>query len=317
MRPGGLQDKLGLESERRLTSAAAEKLDRFFDGFAAAARPVLLLDYDGTLAGFRVDRFTARPWAGVRELLQRIQRQGRTGRMAVITGRPAAEIAPMLRLDPPLEVWGLHGAERLYPDGRRELEQAPAATQARLDELREHLKRDSLGGLFEDKANGVVMHWRGASARRTRSSGARGSSSSRSRGWRGWRCWISMPDWSCAWAATRAERSRRFWPKKPRLGGRFPVAYLGDDLSDEAAFRAVNKVGPRGLSVLVRRKWRETTADVRPGRQESCWGFWSGGWGQGIGNRKLKGLASRKAECPDQADEGWWFPRSQKPDLGA
>jgi len=169
MRPGGLQDKLGLESERRLTSAAAEKLDRFFDGFAAAARPVLLLDYDGTLARFRVDRFTARPWAGVRELLQRIQRQGRTGletRMAVITGRPAAEIAPMLRLDSPLEVWGLHGAERLYPDGRRELEQAPAATQARLDELREHLKRDSLGGLFEDKANGVVMHWRGASKRK-------------------------------------------------------------------------------------------------------------------------------------------------------
>lgn len=148
-----------------MNSEAAEELDAFFGGFAGHARPLLLLDYDGTLAPFRVDRFKARPWAGVRELLAAIQQQGRT-RMAVITGRPAAEIAPMLALDPPLEVWGLHGAERLYPDGRRELEQAPAATQAKLEELREQLQRDSLGGLFEDKANGVVMHWRGVSRRK-------------------------------------------------------------------------------------------------------------------------------------------------------
>jgi trehalose-phosphatase len=41
-----------------------------------------------------------------------------------------------------------------------------------------------------------------------------------------------------------------------------PVAYLGDDLSDEAAFSAVNAIGPRGLSVLVRRKYRETDAQI-------------------------------------------------------
>ena len=140
--------------------AAQEKLDGFFAGFAAAGRPVLALDYDGTLAAFRVDRFTSRPYAGVRDALARIQRQGRT-RMAVITGRPANEIAPLLGLDPPLEVWGLHGAERLYPDGRRELEQASAGTEARLEELKQSLRRDALGGLFEDKANGAVMHWRG------------------------------------------------------------------------------------------------------------------------------------------------------------
>src|SRR5208337_4711237 len=102
--------------------------------------------------------FEARPWAGVRELLTRIQRQGRT-RMAVITGRPASEIAPLLGLEPPLEIWGLHGAERLYPDGRRELEEAAPETQQRLDELREMLRHDNLGGRFEDKPNAVVMHW--------------------------------------------------------------------------------------------------------------------------------------------------------------
>jgi hypothetical protein len=70
-----------------LTPETAEKLDAFFRVLRDGARPLLLLDYDGTLASFRVNRFDARPWAGVRELLGRIQEQGQT-RMAVVTGRP-------------------------------------------------------------------------------------------------------------------------------------------------------------------------------------------------------------------------------------
>jgi trehalose-phosphatase len=250
-------------SEQELNFEAAEKLDAFFGGFAGPARSLLLLDYDGTLAPFRVDRFKARPWAGVRELLTAIQKQGRT-RMAVITGRPAAEIAPMLALDPPLEVWGLHGAERLYPDGRRELEQAPVATQAKLEELREFLRRDSLGGLFEDKANGVVMHWRGVSRQKAEQIEQRTRALfeplARMEG-------LALLDFDAglelrvgrnkggAVDAILAERA---------AGGRAdsPVAYLGDDLSDEAAFRAINRVGSRGMSVLARQKRRETAAWV-------------------------------------------------------
>ena len=242
-----------------MTAESADKLDAFFSTFAGGASPLLLLDYDGTLAAFRVDRFEARPWAGVGALLKQIHRQGRT-RMAIITGRPAAEIAPLLGLDPPLEVWGLHGAERLYPDGRRELEAAPAAALEKLDDLRSFLRRDSLGGLFEDKPNAAVMHWRGASPQK---------------------------------AKLIEKKARRLFGPLAELDGlnllefeaglelrvgrdkggavdvilsvadpNAPVAYLGDDLTDEAAFRAVNRVGSRGLSVLMRHTWRETEADV-------------------------------------------------------
>ncbi len=242
-----------------MNSQAAKRLDRFFNGIAAQGRSALLLDYDGTLAPFRVDRFTSRPWVGVRELLARIQGQGRT-RMAVITGRPAAEIAPMLRLDPPLEVWGLHGAERLYPDGGRVLEEAPPATQARLEELRAHLRRDSLGGLFEDKANGVVMHWRGASRRKAKEIERRTRELfeplAQMEG-------LALLDFE-AGLELRVGRNKGGAVEAILAEGGIdePVAFLGDDLSDEAAFRAVNRVGPRGLSVLVRRERRETAAEI-------------------------------------------------------
>jgi trehalose 6-phosphate synthase/trehalose 6-phosphate phosphatase len=242
-----------------LTSETANKLDAFFSRFTGRARPLLLMDYDGTLSAFRVDRFQSRPWAGVHELLARIQQQGRT-RMDVITGRPAAEIAPMLALDPPLEVWGLHGAERLYPDGRRELEQAPVATQAKLEELRQSLKRDSLGGLFEDKANGVVMHWRGASRKkaelieqRTR---ALFEPMAKMKG-------LNLLEFE-AGLELRAGRDKggAIEAILAEDGGRGPAVFVGDDLSDEAAFRAINKIGSRGLSVLVRRQHRETAAQA-------------------------------------------------------
>ena len=224
-----------------------------------------MLDFDGTLARFRVDRFKARPWAGVRELLGRIQEQGRT-RMAVVTGRPAAEIAPMLGLEPPLEVWGLHGAERLYPDGRRELEEAVPAVRLKLEELRESLQRDSLGGLFEDKANGVVMHWRGASRRKAeqieRRTRALFEPLTRMEG-------LALLEFDQG-LELRVGRNKGgaveaiLAEAGAGVGSRTdcPAAYLGDDLSDEAAFRAVNRIGRRGLSVLVRREWRETAAAV-------------------------------------------------------
>lgn len=220
---------------------------------------MLLLDYDGTLAPFRVDRFKARPWAGVRELLAEIQRQGQT-RIAVITGRPAAEIEPMLGLDLPLEVWGLHGAERLYPDGRRQLEQAPPATQARLQELREFLQRDSLGGLFEDKANGVVMHWRGVSRRKAEQIEQRTRELfeplARMEG-------LALLDFE-AGIELRAGRNKGGAVDAilAETGRDRPVAFLGDDFTDEAAFQAVNAVGPHGLSALVRQRRRETVAQL-------------------------------------------------------
>ena len=238
---------------------SAKKLQEFFSAFHGASGSLLLLDYDGTLAGFRIDRFKARPWAGVTELLARIERQGRT-RIAIVTGRPATEIPPMLALDPPPEVWGLHGAERLYPDGRRELEkQTPGVRQA-LQDLRKRLERDSLGGLFEDKPNAAVIHWRGRTLEQAREIEQRTRELfepiARLDGLRLLKFEAGLE--------LRAGRDKggavREIISESQTGA--PLTYLGDDLTDEAAFKQVNEAKAPHLSVLMRRAPRKTVADV-------------------------------------------------------
>ena len=180
--------------------------------------------------------------------------------MAVITGRPAAEVTSMLELDSPVEVWGLHGAERLYSDGRRELEEASPAARHGLEELRERLKRDSLGGLFEDKPNAVVMHWRGHSPRQARlierKARALFEPVAEMDG-------LSLLDFE-AGVELRVGRDKGGAVNAiiAEAGPGRPVAYLGDDLTDESAFRSVNAAEAPHLSVLMRREWRETAADV-------------------------------------------------------
>ncbi len=241
-----------------MTGETKRKLDEFFAAFARAAKPLLMLDYDGTLAPFRVDRFKAQPWAGVRDLLARIQSQSRT-RIVVITGRPAAEIPALLCIEPMPEIWGLHGAERLHINGRRELKQAPPKTLAKLNELQSHLRHDALGGLFEKKANAAVMHWRGMPAKKAREIEKRTRE-------------LFEPlakFYGLTLLPFEAGLELRAGPEKGDAvralmgevnnGKPQPAAFLGDDLTDESAFRAIKG---HGLSVLVRRQRRDSAADV-------------------------------------------------------
>jgi trehalose 6-phosphate phosphatase len=242
-----------------LNRTEVEKLENFFYSLQCAQAPLLLLDYDGTLADFRINRFHARPWAGVRELLAVIQKDNRT-RLTVITGRPACEVNTMLQLPEPVEVWGLHGAERLFADGRHELQEAPPEALAKLDELREQLQRDAFGGLFEDKPNAAVMHWRGHPQRQAHRIEQKTrelfESAAQVSG-------LSLLEFE-AGVELRVGRDKGGAVESiiEQAAPGSPVTYLGDDLTDESAFCAVNRSKNPHLSVLMRRAWRETAAEV-------------------------------------------------------
>ncbi|MGC1420959.1 MAG: trehalose-phosphatase [Terracidiphilus sp.] len=237
----------------------AEKLEEFFYSLNGAQAPLLLLDYDGTLSDFRINRFDARPWAGVRELLSIIQKDNRT-QLKIITGRPAGEINPMLQLPEPVEVWGLHGAERLFVDGTREMQEAPPEALAKLDELREQLRRDAFGGLFEDKPNAVVIHWRGHTPRQAKhieqKTRALFEPAALVSG-------LSLLEFE-AGVELRVGRDKGGAVEAIAAQAEpgVPVVYVGDDLTDEPAFCAVNRMRNPHLSVLMRRTWRETAAEV-------------------------------------------------------
>ena len=69
-----------------------------------ASESALLLDFDGTLAPFRLDPSKSRPWAGVVALLDAIQRTNST-RLAIVSGRPTASVMACLGMSSTPEIW--------------------------------------------------------------------------------------------------------------------------------------------------------------------------------------------------------------------
>jgi len=154
----------------------------------------------------------------------------------------------------------LHGAERLRADGRQELEQLAPTAQTKLDALREQLRSNALGGLFEEKPNAAVMHWRGFSSAKAKriekQTRALFEPLAKTDG-------LALLEFE-AGLELRAGRDKgeavKALLEESGNGGKNPAAYLGDDLTDEAAFRAIKG---RGLGVLVTRRPQSTAADIQ------------------------------------------------------
>ena len=88
------------------------EFSEFDEKLRSASKRALLLDYDGTLAPFRVEPRKAFPYPGVRQVLNRLMRtQGI--RIVIVTGRWIKDLLPLLQLEIQPEIWGSHGLERL------------------------------------------------------------------------------------------------------------------------------------------------------------------------------------------------------------
>ena len=234
-----------------------EKIDYFLRTVAEARLSALLLDYDGTLAPFSVNRDQAMPYAGVRELLQRIMDSGRT-RMVVITGREARQIGPLLEMQKVIEVWGLHGLQRLRVDGSCEMPNIPAVAAQGLEEAARWLAFHGLQHLAEIKPGSLALHWRvldDDDARELRQ--------------RVLLAWFQIADrkglrllefdGGVEMRIAGPDKGDAVHTVLGELGADIPVAYLGDDTTDERAFHALEH---RGLTALVRPTPRKTSAQV-------------------------------------------------------
>jgi trehalose-phosphatase len=255
--------------------------DAFLDSLARAPARVLMLDYDGVLAPFRRDRDRAEPYPGVRERVRALLDRGHT-RLLVVTGRAVEVVVRLLGVDPPPEIWGAHGWEHLRPDGRVEPPQLTPDARGALREGRERALALTPEDRVETKPASVAVHARGLGEP------AAG------------RLLLRVRE---AWAPLAAEAGLGIHAFDGGLELQVPgrdkgtavrsvlaesppgaaIAFLGDDLTDEDAFRAL---AGRGLSVLVRTRPRPTAADVRiepPGELLGFLDAWDAGAARGGG----------------------------------
>lgn len=232
-------------------------LDAFFRRLAREERRILLLDYDGTLAPFRVERTEAVPYPGLRRRLEALLRAGHT-RVAIISGRATEEVADLLGVEPCPEVWGSHGWERRLPDGTVEVGELPEGADRQMDAAAGEAESLGLEGRVERKPTGVAVHWRGLDEARTRE--LRSEVEAR---WgplaEGSALELHGFDGGIELRAPGRDKGFAVDAILSEVSGDAVVAYLGDDWTDEDAFRALHG---RGLRVLVRGELRPSEADV-------------------------------------------------------
>jgi trehalose-phosphatase len=232
-------------------------VEAFLRHVRCSRQSVLLLDYDGTLAPFSLNRYQALPYPGVTEVLGDIIDTGRT-RIVMVTGRRAHELLRLLEVSPRPEIWGTHGREHLRSDGSYERQPIDEQTLEALYQADQWVDNIDLHHLVEHKPGSMAVHWRGLSdveVREIRNKVLLG--------------WLPIADQACLTIehfdggielrpadCSKADAVRAILAELP---ADVPVAYLGDDEADEQVF---DELRDRGLRVLVRPHWRDTSADV-------------------------------------------------------
>ena len=233
-------------------------LDVFFAHVHAASSRVLMLDYDGTLAPFHEDPAQARPYSEIPVLLDAIIQTGQT-RLVIVSGRWIKNLVPLLGLRAMPEIWGSYGWERSLPDG--DYSSAPVQTSAfealaTAEQWVADIER--LGARCERKPTALAFHWRGLAKERV--------VEIHNRILEKWTTLAAQQELGWHDFDGGIEFRARGWDKgeavKTILAESGPgavCAYLGDDLDDEHAFKAIPD---SGLSVLVREQFRPTAADL-------------------------------------------------------
>lgn len=237
-------------------------LDSFLQSLSTAGKGMLLLDYDGTIAAFAADRMLARPAAGIAEEIGLIVADGRT-RVAFVTGRPCHELVQVSGFTHPLEIWGSHGREHLDPSGRlsvvgvtEESAELLAQAAAAADIL---LSAGKYSLAFVERKNGcIAVHWRTVPPdhvaelhHRLRLLWAAFEAAGQ--------LLVKEFDGGLELCSPGRSKGDAVTDLLDRYGPQ-PTAFLGDDLTDEDGFRALQG---RGLCVLVRNEPRQTLADLR------------------------------------------------------
>jgi trehalose 6-phosphate phosphatase len=218
----------------------------------------LFLDFDGTLVPFRDRPSQVKTPETVKKVLRQLLKCPAV-KVIIITGRALADIKTLLNLRG-VSFIALHGLEMESSDGSQfrwaQAERARSTLETIKERMRRELKREK-GAFLEDKELSMVLHYRLLPAHRVSLvrkkfmtivhdtdterlleiiSGAK-VMEARPQGW------------------NKGKALEAFLAKYNK-GNSTLVVYIGDDATDEDAFRSLGK---RGVTIHVRNTSRRTT----------------------------------------------------------
>lgn len=229
----------------------------FWNIVRASGDRCLVLDYDGTLAEFREDRMSAFPLDGVVDLLLQIRDRTDT-HLAIMTGRPLSEIMSLMG-DLRILLSGSQGTELRQPDGTTQTYLPSERQQERLSRAEAEALRLARFGRVERKISSVGLHTRGVDmevARREEKTVCEA-----------WSDLAAENDLECRRFKGGVELRLLGIDKGTALAGMLRdrpadglCVYVGDDLTDEDAFRVLRD---RGYGIKVGSEDKETEARGR------------------------------------------------------
>jgi trehalose-phosphatase len=220
------------------------------------ARPLVLMDFDGTLVDFRIDPASVTLPESRQVLLQKLGRRSDLSG-GIVSGRRITDLRERVPAAPSLFFAGLHGLEIEGPDLRFAHNAAAFAAPA-ISILAKELRRavKPLPGVFiEDKTLSLVLHTRGASKADQLHAITRFNALAEPfladgtlRQQHGDYILELLPniDWAKGDAVRAIIRHVETHTKEPV----WPV-YIGDDATDEDAFE---EVGTTGLTIAVTKR---------------------------------------------------------------
>ena len=202
------------------------------------------LDIDGTLLDIAETPDAVRTDAADYRLLERLHAAA-GGAVALVSGRTLAMIDALFA---PLKLpaAGQHGYERRDGAGRRRRHRFDAARLRPVAAVLQEFASRHPGLVFEDKGASVALHYRLAPELRVAAHEQALAAAALLPGQ------VEVQPGKMVWevkpaGAHKGMAIEEFMRELP-FRGRLPV-YLGDDLTDEDAFRAVNRLGGQSIKV--------------------------------------------------------------------
>lgn len=234
-----MQASTGLKIHFPATTELGNVPSEFWQKVKNAKTKILFLDYDGTLARFRVERSKARPLPGIIPVLKKLI-EDKSAKIVVVSGRKIDELQGFLK-HLPITLIGEHGWVKKYPNGKLELPKISLRQKQALKKIQEELSRIVQKSQLELKTCSVALHWRGLAQKQAQNSGKIAKRIALK--FKKEKIFLERFNGGVEFKIPGMDKGKAVQKMIKALDRGSLIVYIGDDKTDESAFQAIKKIG--------------------------------------------------------------------------